>query len=300
MKASNNVTLVPANGTFELANTLSMASRCIRHLLPSGRHLIVHPLPADLSPMISDAHWLLENVLCLVGNAIKYSDTGDIDLHVEIVDTPCDNDVLAGDEEEDQDSLLPHSAVQARAASRQGLGRVLSQRQRLGPGLGQGLGQGQGPGQGQGNSSVASGRASFLLTGIRRLSILSASHSHQGGGLASLSPADHIASLVASMGLSPPQPPPNNSTRSIPSGQTLLVTIEDHGVGIPEHMRGTMFQPFRQVQRMAGGTGLGLFSLFKRVEALGGDCGVYSPYFPLSNSYLTLKQPLFSPYLTLN
>ena len=39
-------------------------------------------------------------------------------------------------------------------------------------------------------------------------------------------------------------------------------------------MRETLFQPFRQAQRMTGGTGLGLYSLFKRVEALGGDCGV--------------------------
>ena len=52
------------------------------------------------------------------------------------------------------------------------------------------------------------------------------------------------------------------------------MTIEDHGVGVPEEMRETLFQPFRQAQRMTGGTGLGLYSMFKRVEALGGDCGV--------------------------
>ena len=50
--------------------------------------------------------------------------------------------------------------------------------------------------------------------------------------------------------------------------------IEDHGVGVPEELRETLFQPFRQAQRHAGGTGLGLYSLFKRMEALGGDCGV--------------------------
>ena len=55
---------------------------------------------------------------------------------------------------------------------------------------------------------------------------------------------------------------------------SIIVTIEDHGVGVPEEMRETLFQPFRQAQRMTGGTGLGLYSLFKRVEALGGDCGV--------------------------
>jgi CheY-like chemotaxis protein len=36
----------------------------------------------------------------------------------------------------------------------------------------------------------------------------------------------------------------------------------------------TLFAPFKQAQRLAGGTGLGLFSLAKRVEALRGDYGV--------------------------
>ena len=36
---------------------------------------------------------------------------------------------------------------------------------------------------------------------------------------------------------------------------SIIVTIEDHGVGVPDEMRETLFQPFRQAQRMAGGTG---------------------------------------------
>ena len=91
MKASNNVTLVPSNGTFEFADTLSMASRCIRSILPAGRHLIIHDLPAPLrrNPMlISDSHWVMENVLCLTSNAFKYSDSGDVDVIVTIVPTP--------------------------------------------------------------------------------------------------------------------------------------------------------------------------------------------------------------------
>ena len=89
MKTSNNVALVPANGTFELAHTLFMAFRCVRSTIPTGRHLIIHPLPTDLCPMmISDSHWLLENVLCLTSNAIKYSYSGDIDLVVTVEPTP--------------------------------------------------------------------------------------------------------------------------------------------------------------------------------------------------------------------
>jgi CheY-like chemotaxis protein len=36
----------------------------------------------------------------------------------------------------------------------------------------------------------------------------------------------------------------------------------------------SLFAPFKQAQRLAGGTGLGLFSLAKRVEALRGEYGV--------------------------
>ena len=58
------------------------------------------------------------------------------------------------------------------------------------------------------------------------------------------------------------------------SNQMILVTVEDTGIGIREDARHSLFQPFKQAQRMAGGTGLGLYSLLKRVEALGGSNGV--------------------------
>ena len=45
------------------------------------------------------------------------------------------------------------------------------------------------------------------------------------------------------------------------------------GIGISSEKRNELFSPFKQVQRYAGGTGLGLFSLAKRVEAQGGAYG---------------------------
>ena len=54
----------------------------------------------------------------------------------------------------------------------------------------------------------------------------------------------------------------------------VLVTVEDNGIGITEENQRKLFQPFKQAQRSAGGTGLGLFSLAKRIEALEGTCGV--------------------------
>ena len=91
MKASHNIALVPSNATFELADALTTASRCLHSIMPTGRHLIIHDLPKQLrlNPMlISDSHWLIENVLCLTSNAIKYSDSSDVDLIVTIEPTP--------------------------------------------------------------------------------------------------------------------------------------------------------------------------------------------------------------------
>ena len=54
----------------------------------------------------------------------------------------------------------------------------------------------------------------------------------------------------------------------------ILVEVEDNGVGISQDMQSRLFAPFQQAQKNAGGTGLGLYSLAKRVEALGGKYGV--------------------------
>jgi signal transduction histidine kinase/ActR/RegA family two-component response regulator len=54
----------------------------------------------------------------------------------------------------------------------------------------------------------------------------------------------------------------------------IRVEVEDSGIGIPDEKMEQLFQPFQQAQLMAGGTGLGLFSLSKRIECLGGTCGV--------------------------
>lgn len=55
---------------------------------------------------------------------------------------------------------------------------------------------------------------------------------------------------------------------------SLLFEVEDDGVGIPDKEMTALFQPFKQAQRNAGGTGLGLFALANRALAIGGHYGV--------------------------
>lgn len=65
-----------------------------------------------------------------------------------------------------------------------------------------------------------------------------------------------------------------DSLGSVSEEFMIRVEVEDEGIGIPVDKREDLFQPFKQAQKRAGGTGLGLFSLSKRVESLGGSCGI--------------------------
>jgi CheY-like chemotaxis protein len=101
-------------------------------------------------------------------------------------------------------------------------------------------------------------------------------------------------------------------SRPAASGTFLLLEVEDTGIGITKENREKLFKPFMQVlfwcgwcatlifvyylysnnlicfrlqaQRRTGGTGLGLYSLSKRLESLGGECGVRSRSDGLSGS----------------
>ena len=56
--------------------------------------------------------------------------------------------------------------------------------------------------------------------------------------------------------------------------QQLRISVTDEGIGVSDAMMLNLFQPFQQTMRLAGGTGLGLYSLSKRIEVLGGRFGV--------------------------
>jgi CheY-like chemotaxis protein len=60
----------------------------------------------------------------------------------------------------------------------------------------------------------------------------------------------------------------------ISDGACVRFEVWDTGIGLTESAKLSLFAPFQQAQRLAGGTGLGLFSLARRVEALHGDYGV--------------------------
>jgi signal transduction histidine kinase/CheY-like chemotaxis protein len=94
--------------------------------------------------------------------------------------------------------------------------------------------------------------------------------------------------------------PPSDTIRKRDSKFKFIVfEVEDTGIGMDEETMKSLFSPFKQAQRLAGGTGLGLYSLSKRVEALEGKYGVTSRRDGREGSLFWFSIP-YRPDYTLN
>jgi CheY-like chemotaxis protein len=233
-KATAGLTLLPSKETFELLPTVNWA---VSKLGTNGNGVVVnvevHPSCHEVCPLvISDKHWLCENILCMGSNACKFTSEGSVTIRCSIVTN-------ASRSETTTDTQW-HETFRQKSCS---------------------------------ISSV---------------------------GGASDSPGAGIAHLCALECLFSPF--------SIAHGSEankcfVLIEVEDSGIGVPDSKRDMLFQMFGQAQRRAGGTGLGLFSLHKRMEALGGRCGMCDckdgssgarfwfcfPYVPDAKSHLQLS-----------
>eukprot|EP00596_Hydrurales_sp_CCMP1899_P003863 CAMPEP_0119052672 /NCGR_PEP_ID=MMETSP1177-20130426/73890_1 /TAXON_ID=2985 /ORGANISM="Ochromonas sp, Strain CCMP1899" /LENGTH=453 /DNA_ID=CAMNT_0007032313 /DNA_START=1381 /DNA_END=2742 /DNA_ORIENTATION=- len=223
MKASNNIVLMPTLESFDLGATMAVAVTCIKHML-SKRLIVVHPFDENICPhLVSDKHWLTENMMCLLSNAIKYGDTGDVDVHIKVIGAPTYDNVLSSlkkdDHHEKEDG---YHNIETRATTQPSTQPSMQPR------------------------------------------------SHTSNKPSS-QPSSH-RSVTCKRGSSHDTYPSGNDTKK----PMVLITVEDSGIGICEEGRKNLFQPFKTAQRMAGGTGLGLYSLLKRVEALEGEAGVTS------------------------
>ena len=136
------------------------------------REIVIHPIPIVMSPnIITDKHFFIDNLLCLISNACKYSDKDAmVDVKINLIN---------------QNELPTNKST-----------------------------------------------FNFYQKDINN---------------------NHNA---------------NDSHISLSFPKSVLVTIQDTGIGISEENKKNLFQPFGQAQRHAGGTGLGLYSLMKRMEGM--------------------------------
>lgn len=165
-KSTSNIVLQPHVESTCLQDCIQWAVRCVQ-CTQNRIPIVVLPHPSTISNwLLTDKHWLMENILCYLSNAVKFSSRGKVTVQLSLSHTASEKCPEAVDLE-----------------------------------------------------------------------------SNSAGGNAEVQ---------------------------------LRIDVEDEGIGVSEEDKAELFQPFQQAMRLVGGTGLGLYSLSKRVEALGGEFGVES------------------------
>eukprot|EP00981_Chlorochromonas_danica_P007563 scaffold1793_cov164-Ochromonas_danica.AAC.5 len=218
-KANQGMKLKPKCETCDLYDALNLPLTCMQDV-QQRLSITLAPIPREIcSHIITDKQWLQENVLCLLSNAVKYSNEGDIDIHVYLVQHSLESLKLNG--------LIAVGGVVAHAPS----AAVLSP------------------------PRTAANRRGLQLRDSPLRSIETLENCHHEGS--------HPVEMFSPI-----------SGMEEEDEEFLRFEVSDHGIGLSEDAMKGLFSPFKQAQRLAGGTGLGLFSLAKRIEALGGNCGV--------------------------
>lgn len=84
MKTTSGIILVPRFETVSISESLAWVTDCVgsRNEVP----IMIHEVPSDVCNfIITDKQWLLENLLCLTSNAVKFVSRGSIDIRVKII-----------------------------------------------------------------------------------------------------------------------------------------------------------------------------------------------------------------------
>ncbi len=303
-KASNGIELVPVKETIDLPCVIDMPVQCMRNI----QHKIkvkVHDFPPELHAYIkTDRQWLQENLLCVLSNAVKHSTGGTVELIVSL-------------QEASNFKKNASKVVEEVVAKNNVMGFATHRRDSTTHSR---------------NQSSSRSSASSPLNSNERKKPVKNTQSEE-------STFRRLTNMIPSSGFTPPREKSDSREEEttghsrlpdIEQGRTnnvelfrtitesseisegedrlLLFEIKDCGVGLSQYELTTFFNPFKQ-KRLSGGTGLGLYSLAKRVEALGGQFGVHSredghsgsvvwfafPYIP-DKSHLLIRQRSSIPW----
>ena len=218
---------------------------------------------------MSDPHWFKESLLCLLSNATKYSSGAPVTVAVDLVmfcrlpkprgGMALAPATLAHFQSQGRFSVMTNVAVDGVPAI--ALARYNSQ------GTVTGLPSFKPSAAADGVPASAPASNKGFFDGHGRRGSYGRGHGHV------LGPTDRQSDSTRPAAPTPhphphplphPHPPaPGRHPAPAPRALFLMVTVEDEGIGIELDKRTELFQPFKQAQRLTGGTGLGLYSLSK-------------------------------------
>lgn len=248
-KASQGLKLVPVMETLDLREALELPLRIMREIQSRIRITMVD-IPNDIcSCVVSDKQWLQENVLCLLSNAVKYSHSGTVEVRISHEVAKDSNDIGYSEKSSNTVSISNAAVLFHSQDHRDALSEPPPQTDATAPSAT--------------NQHCLWKAVNCFSPGWKGCKSSRAVY------------ADDPPAPPASAGVSR-----QNSAWSFQSQQSsdkiiLRIEVEDQGIGMSQKAMRHLFSPFQQQQVLAiGSTGLGLFSLRKRIEALGGQCGV--------------------------
>jgi CheY-like chemotaxis protein/signal transduction histidine kinase len=229
-KVSKGLNLQPTIDTIDLLEALALPLNCMKNIQDRVTISLLPINPMIYNFILTDKHWLQENILCLLSNAVKYSTGGLVTIKVSL-QQKMSKSVLARKEsthyEHDNDNYNNGSPafIQCDSEKSRKLVNRIQWKQRIT----------QNP---------------------------------------SLEEKDDRRPQSAQLEIFESDDSCKAKSISQAFGEFLLFEVEDTGIGMSEEAMRSLFSPFAQAQRLAGGTGLGLYSLSKRMDALGGKYGV--------------------------
>jgi len=225
-KASKGIKLTPHNETVHLQQALQLPLDCMKNIQERIKIELLG-LPKEIcTHIITDKQWLQENVLCLLSNAVKYSTEGNVMISIHLADA--DGNSLFRVEEGDRFSILSSFSPSFRSKQPQ---------QRYKP-----------PNYlHHANSNKVYPMNDHLFnTSFTEENSIRKAHPNRflSPFKSSLLPNNNIDPMIS-------------SDDSSSSKYFLRVEIEDHGIGLSEEIKQTLFLcPFKQqAQRLTGGTG---------------------------------------------
>ena len=253
-KAQKGMKLVPKKETFDLNETLSLPVQCMQAI---QTRIIIEDISISdeiCSHIITDKQWLQENMICLLSNAVKYSSEGKITVTVtpiNITDLPTkknfQSNYIASKSEDTDEINNTNSSSSKNDNTPCKHPSVNSLSSNISPSINTPL---------LSTTSNTTNNTTTTIFKSQDMYYMPLNDSDKTSDIHSLNT--------------------NNRQRKSPTERFSLIyfQVQDTGIGISQEVMDDLFSPFKQAQRLAGGTGLGLYSLAKRIEAIGGYYGV--------------------------